>query len=95
MDRGRGQQQRARAKNSIVIPRRTKEIKKNRERGGASEHYKKPAAKVPAFLELTKGDTAVFRVRKVENTVDDRAVSEPHVTDGPGLARLIHQIHGE
>src|SRR5438067_6165915 len=90
-----GEQQRARAENSIIIAFRAKKINQHRGCCGSGEHYKEPASERAAFLQLSKGNAGILSVREIEDASDYGHITKSKTSHHPGLARLIHQIDAQ
>jgi hypothetical protein len=90
-----GQQQRAGAENTIVIPRRAKEVEQDGQRRRACQHRKKPSPKRAAFLQLAERYAAILGVGEIEKAADDGHVLKTQPPHGPGFARLIEKINAE
>ncbi len=91
-----GEQQRTRSQHTVVVSRRAQEIVKDGQRRGYRQHYKKPASKTSAFLQLAEGNTAILCIYQVKKAADDSLImSETQRAHGPRLGRLVDHVEAE
>src|SRR5437764_14838384 len=87
-----GEQQRARAENSIIIAFRAKKINQHRGCCGSGEHYKEPACERAAFLQLSKGNAGILSVREIEEASDYGHIKKSKTSHNLVFSLMIHQI---
>ena len=87
------EQERASSQDAIIVSRIAQKIIKHCHSGRDGQHNKEPSSKTSAFLQLTKSDSPILRVNKIEEAANDGPIgSESQRAHRPRLAGLINHV---